>query len=325
MCNCNKCKQQQPALLPEFETMLQESEYGGLGEFNYENEFETAYENEYEHEAEVRPRPTQLWAHNTNLKAPCPFGRFNFLYNTGAAEATVTFNTQVSYRQNFGNQAKIDFMNNLAEAARIWDRSAVIELLDKRGNYSTSIGLRFSVVPVTSTKSMNKRTDVFPPGAKATGSTNADQEAVDGELNVFIGSSAPVLVHELGHIWGLRDEYAYTKKKSLLEILTFRKASCHVGNSSPLVNDTTAIMNHGITLDGEFRTRYFTHFGRALLNSFWNMPDYVIPNKHNGRVVSKAVHGRIALLKKDMRAAAPYTSDQPHNPRFTRISVSRLP
>ncbi|MCI0389316.1 MAG: hypothetical protein MOB07_11215 [Acidobacteria bacterium] len=75
---------------------------------------------------------------------------------------------------------------------------------------------------------------------------------------------------------------------------------------------------------GEFRGRYFKHFGRALLNSFWGLKNYVIPIKHNGKVVSRSVQGRIALLKKDIAGSAPYANDVlPFNPRFTGIQVAK--
>jgi hypothetical protein len=326
MCNCTKCKQQVSALVPELETLLQESEYGMPGEYQYENDYETMHEDEYEYEdklAEVAPRSKMKWVHNTNLNAACPWGRFNFLYNSGAAEAWITFNTQVVYKQSYTPDAKKDFIKNLCDAAAIWDKAAEIQIKDKRGNYSTAIKLRFKVECVTDAKNMNKRTEVFPPGSKATSSTLPNQEAVDKELNVFIGSSAPVLAHELGHVWGLPDEYTYTKKKGLLEWLTIRRNNCHVGNKSPLVNDTKAIMNYGINITGEFRTRYFLHFAKAILNSFWNVPDHVIPVIHNGKVVSRTIECRVALLKKDMTGAWPYGSDQPFNPQFAEIKMHR--
>jgi hypothetical protein len=322
MCNCRKSMQQQSAQVSELETILQEAEYPG--EYDYENEYETAYEDEYEYEdkrANIAPKPKMLWVRNTNLNAPCFVGKFNFLYNSGASEATVTFNTKISFKGRYTAQQKTDFINNLRQAADIWDKAAELQVRDKTGNYNHRIRLDFKVNIVTDSKNMNKETEVHPAGTKASIFLGKDREVVNWDLNLFINSQPPVIAHELGHIWGLSDEY---KDSGVLGWLTMKTSPCHIGKGSPFVNDTASIMNAGgLTNAGEFRTRFFMHFGRALLNSFWNMPDYVTPIKHNGKIVSRTIQGRVALLKKDMTGAWPYGSDQPFNPQFGLITVTR--
>lgn len=141
------------------------------------------------------------------------------------------------------------------------------------------------------------------------------------ELNVFIGSSRNVMVHELGHVWGLLDEYdvRWVEKK-----FSFG----HVGTGSPLLRDKTAIMNEGYMDErgntGEFRGRYFKHLGRAILNAYWGLKNHVIPIQRNGKVVARSVQGRVALLKRNIAGAAPYANDVlPFNPRFTVIQVTK--
>jgi hypothetical protein len=163
--------------------------------------------------------------------------------------------------------------------------------------------------------------DVFAAGGRTAWPFAKDRETVRRELNVFITSSRNTLIHELGHVWGLLDEYdtAWLEKKF---------SPGHVGTDSPLVKDKKAIMNEGYMDEtgntGEFRGRYFQHFGRALLKSFWGLKDYMIPVRFNGKTVAQNVQGRIALLKKDIAGSAPYTSDvPPFNPQFTHIQIAK--
>ena len=141
------------------------------------------------------------------------------------------------------------------------------------------------------------------------------------ELNVFIGTPRNVLVHELGHVWGLLDEYS-------TQWIEMKFSPGHVGTGSPLIKDTKSIMNIGyqdfVGNSGEFRTRHFVHFGRAIANAFWSVPEHVIPNILNGKTVSRNIIGRIALLKKDIAGSAPNTTDVlPFNPQFTYFQVAK--
>ncbi len=72
----------------------------------------------------------------------------------------------------------------------------------------------------------------------------------------------------------------------------------------------------------EFRTRYFKHFGRAILNSFWSMPNYIIPVIRNGQVIARTIYGRIRLLKKTVTGGA-HNSFGPFNPKFDFIQVAK--
>jgi hypothetical protein len=279
------------------------------------------YESGYESgPAVAAPKPKMIWRHNTDLNAPCFVGNFNFLYNGGANEATATFNTVVSFRKNFTDQQKKDFINNLKQAADVWDNAAELQVKDIRGNYSHRIRLRFKLSIVTDPKNANKRTDVHAPGTRAIPVViGKDREIVSKEMNVFINSTRNVLAHELGHVWGLDDEY---KDKGVGGWLTMHLSPCHVGKR--YISDKIAIMNEGYTNAGEFRTRYFTHFGRALLEAFWGVPDFINPVVRDGKVIARTIQGRIALLKKNIGGSAPYTTSvPPHNPQFGIIQTGK--
>ncbi len=80
----------------------------------------------------------------------------------------------------------------------------------------------------------------------------------------------------------------------------------------------------------EFRTRFFTHFARAIAPAFWDVPDFVHPNVYNGKTVSRSIMGRIVLLKQDIAGNAPGAASgaagapgDPLNPPFTSFQVTR--
>ena len=267
------------------------------------------------------PRPKTIALHNTDLDAPFFGGNFNFLYNGGAPEAKITFNTHMSFTKPFLQSDKDALKLKLEAAGRIWSGAAELQVRDISGNYNHRIKLVFEVKVFPHSKYSNKRTQVHPTGGKTFPFfIQKDRETVMRDLNIFIKSDRNVVVHELGHVFGLRDEYKdgwFTMKLSM----------GHVGPNSPHVQDKIAIMNEGAIDDsndfGEFRTRYFVHFGRAILKSFMGLPNFTTPIKHNGKVVSKSVIGRIALLKKNIAGDPPYTSDRPHNPQFTVIQIAQ--
>lgn len=267
------------------------------------------------------PVPKTILLYNTDLNAPYFGGNFNFLYNGGANEATITFNTYLSYRKNYTDTQKRAFVHNLRSAVAVWDNAAEVQVKDSSGNYNTRIRLRFKLNLVSDTKNANKITDIHPTNTWSSWFNGKNREIVMRELNVFIGTTRNVLVHELGHVWGLLDEYD-------TKWIEMKFSPGQVGSSSPLIKDTKAIMNIGYqdeaSNSGEFRTRYFTHFGRALLPAFWGLKNYIHPVKHGGRIIAQAIYGRIVLLKKDIAGSAPYTADMPpFNPRFTYFQVAK--
>jgi peptidoglycan hydrolase-like protein with peptidoglycan-binding domain len=268
-----------------------------------------------------RPVPKSIWRNNTDLDAPYFGGNFNFLYNGGSSEAQITFNTYLSYRKNYSEPLKRAFINHLDAAAKVWDGAAELQVRDISGNFNQRIKLRFKLNIVRDSKNANKKTDIHPDNTRSAWFMGKGRETVMRELNAFIGSSRNVLVHELGHVWGLLDEYdiRWIEKKFSLG---------HVGTGSPLLADKLAIMNDGYADElrdtGEFRGRYFKHFGRAILGAFWGLKNHVIPIKHNGKVVANSIQGRIALLKKNIANSPPYANDSsPLNPRFTLIQVAK--
>lgn len=288
---------------------------------DFEDEYSLEFNDQETHSGLTRPVPKTIARYNTDLDAPYFGGNFNFLYNGGASEATVTFNTHLAYRKKYTDAQKRTFINNLRRAVAVWDGAAEVQVRDAGGNYRDRIKLRFKLNIVRDSKNSNKKTDVHPNGSRSTWFIGKGRETVMRELNAFIGSSRNVLVHELGHVWGLLDEYdtKWLEKKFSLG---------HVGTGSPLLKDKKAIMNEGYADEtgnsGEFRGRYFKHFGRAILNAFWGLKNYVIPVRHNGKIVSRTVQGRIVLLKKDIAGSAPYPNDVlPFNPRFTAIQVAK--
>lgn len=293
-----KLQEQEYELLPEFEMILNESRT-----------------------TTPVPQPKTISLYNTDLKAPYFGGNFNFLYNGGASEAVVTFNTWLSFRKNYPDAQKRAFISRLQQAVAIWDNAAEVQIQDNRGNYVTKIKLRFKLNIVTDRKNANKITDIHPNNTWSSWFNGKNREIIMREMNVFIGTSRNVFVHELGHVWGLLDEYD-------TKWLEMKFSPGHVGTDSPLLKDTKAIMNIGYQDEsynsGEFRTRYFLHFGRALLQAFWGLKNYIQPIVHNGRTVSKTIQGRIALLKKDIAGSAPYTTDQhPFNPLFTYFQIAK--
>jgi len=314
MCNCNETEFE---LLPELDAILQNSAsaYQGMtGEYDQEFLGENqAYEREYEGGTVVAPTPSSINLYDTDLNAPCFAGNFNFMYDGNANKALATFNTDVSFKTGTTNNAKV--LTNLQEAAGYWNNAAAVELKDKNGNYSRRIDLGFQLKPVTNPKYSNKRTSVHPAGSKAIFYMQKDREVVSLEMHIFDRSTPLEIAHELGHIWGLKDEYKDTGK---IGWVTMKVSPCHVGTGSPFLNDTNAIMNGG----DEFRTRYFIHFGRAILDSFWSMPNYIIPIIQNGQAIAKTIQGRIRLLKRTVTGGA-HNAFGPLNPQFSIIQVAK--
>lgn len=304
-------------LIPELEMLLNKNNSYYPGRM-YEQYSQGEYENG---NTSAETSPKTVWLHNTELNGPCFAGNINFLYNGGANEATATYNTKISFRENFSVQQKNNFINNLQQAAATWDNAAEIQVKDIQGNFSQRIRLRFKLNIVTDSNNANKITDVHAAGTRAIPVVmGKDREVVSREMNVFINSEKNVLVHELGHVWGLSDEY---KDGGVWGWLTMKFSPCHVGSDSPLVQDKMSIMNQGYTDAGEFRTRFFAHFGRAILDAFWGLKNYIHPVIYNGRTMARTIQGRVVLLKKNIAGAAPYTTDTPFNPQFTYIQVAK--
>lgn len=263
--------------------------------------------------------PKTISRYNTDLSAPYLGGNFNFLYNGGSNEAVITYNTYLSYTKPFPKDKKDKLVEYLRQAAAIWDGAAEVQVRDASGNFNDRIRLRFKINPsITNPKNANKRTQVHPDGSRSVFFIDKNRETVMRDLNIFIGSSRNVLVHELGHVWGLKDEYKD-------RWISMKLSLGHVGPGSPWINDTLSIMNSGYDNDnGEFRTRYFQHFGRAILGAFWGLKKYMIPVRQGGKVVANTVQGRIALLKRDIAGSPPYNSDKlPFNPQFTHIQIAK--
>jgi hypothetical protein len=275
-------------------------------------------ETEFETAKPAVPKPRTISVYNTDLNAPYLGGNFNFLYNGGSTEAWITYNTYFSYLRSFLQKDKDLLLENLRQAIAIWDGCAEVQVKDVSGNYNDRIRLRFKCNIVKNPRNANKRTQVHPRGSRTVFFIDKDRETVMRDLNIFIGSSRNVLVHELGHVWGLKDEYKD-------RYISMKLSLGHVGPNSPLIKDEKSIMNIGYdTNSGEFRTRYFAHFGRAILGAFWGLKKYMIPVRLNGKVVANNVLGRIALRKRDIAGNAPYTADrQPFNTVFTNIQIAK--
>jgi hypothetical protein len=313
---CIKCSQEELTLIPELEVLLGEAE-----QFSFHRNGGYAI-NDYETNAGITiARPKTISIKDTDLNAPYFGGNFDFVYNGGNNEATITLNTFLSFRKTYSNQIKNDFFNRLDSAVKVWDNAAQVQIRDSSGNYNNLINLRFKLNQVRDSKNANKVTDIHPDNTWSSWFNGKGREIVMREINVFIGTSKNIFVHELGHVWGLLDEYD-------TKWIEMKFSPGHVGSNSPLLKDTKAIMNLGyqdeVHNTGEFRTRYFTHFGKAIANAFWNLPGYISPIIHNGKTVSKTIYGRIALLKKNIAGLPALTADTlPFNPQFTYFQITR--
>jgi hypothetical protein len=294
-------------LIPEFETIAT-----GYGQRRFSGN--EGFENEYENTPPTA-RPTSQSIYETDLNAPCFAGNFNFRYDGNANKALATFNTDVSFKNGVPPAEKGNIMGRLTQAAAYWNNAATVEIKDINGNYSHRVDLGFELKPLLTTKYSNKRTSVHPDNSKAIFYMEKNREVVSLEMHIFASSTPLEIAHELGHIWGLKDEYPDSGK---IGWITMKLSPCHVGTGSPFLKDTNAIMNGG----NEFRTRYFTHFGKAILNSFWSMPNYIIPVKLNGQTVARTIQGRIRLLKKTATGGVPGNFG-PLNPQFGLLQVAK--
>jgi hypothetical protein len=261
-----------------------------------------------------------LWKHDTDLDAPYFGGNFDFLYNGGANEAVVTLNTYINWRKRFSPADQNAFIARMKSAVSIWDNAAQIQIRDSSGNYSKQINLRFALNVVTDRHHSNKVSDVHESNTRAAWFMQKNRENVMREINVFIGSTRNTLVHELGHVWGLLDEYDAGWLENHFSV-------GHVSTDSEAVKDKLSIMNIGyddeVNNTGEFRTRFFIHFGRAIAGAFWGVPEYVKKYMYQGKQVSHAVLGRVALVKKNIAGASPYTSDTQFNPQFSTFQITK--
>jgi hypothetical protein len=260
------------------------------------------------------PQAKTISLHNTDLNAPYSGGNFDFLYNGGANEATITLNTFLSWRTNFPPNQKRDFQAALTAAVAAWDNAAQVQIKDGSGGFNKQINLRFKLNIVQDRRQANKVTDVHEAGDSAVWFMfrYPDRSVVIREINVFINADTPTLAHELGHVWGNLDEYDQNVFENYL-------SPGHIAGDSPLMKDTSALMNIG----AEFRTRYFTHFGSAIASAFWDVPGFTQPNIYKGKTVSRSIMGRIVLLKKDITGNAPGATTNPFNPPFTSFQLTR--
>jgi hypothetical protein len=259
------------------------------------------------------PQAKTIWLHNTDLNSPYVGGNFDFLYNGGASEAIITLNAFLSWRKTFTPDQQNRFKARLAAAAAVWDNVAQVQLKDGSGGFNKTINLRFNLNFVQDRDNANKVVDVHDTDTRAVWFTPyKNRSMVMREINVFIETKTEILAHELGHVWGLLDEYDQNWLENHF-------SPGHIAGDSPLMKDKDSLMNIGI----EFRTRFFTHFGRAIAPAFWDLPGFVQPNVYNGKTVSRSIMGRIVLLKKDIAGNTPGTSGNPLSPAFTSFQVTR--
>jgi len=298
---CQKCMQGGPALLPEVEKLFEVPKGGGP--------------------AAAPPAPKFFKRFNTDLDAPYVGGNFNFLYNPGSDYAHVILNTYIDWKGKFSQTDKNDFIARLQDAVSIWDGAGQVQIRDSAGNYTKHVTLRFYLGIQHTDEGVNKVTHVSAAGTRAAWYTPyKDRDLVTWSINVFINSSRNTLVHELGHAWGLRDEYDAGWFENHF-------SPGHVDSDSDAIKDKVSLMNDGymdeVNNIGEFRTRFFVHFGRAIAGTFLDNAQFLKLNMMGSKVVSKSVLARIALLKKNIAGQAPYRSDQLYNPVFTSFQVTK--
>lgn len=271
-------------------------------------------------------KPKTIWHNSTDLSASYKGGKvllrniganFNFLYNGGDDKATVTMFYFLEYNDAFTDDQKAAFKENLIKAAKTWDGAAAFQLLNINGKYDKTITLKFRVEQVSNKDNANKIIVARKSGKR---------EKVLKRVKLSIDTTLKTMIHELGHVWGARDEYdpttgrmnLFNRAESLGEkyLLPYGRVS----PKSPLLKDTSAIMNEG----DEFRARYFVHFGKAIIKAFSGIYEYSHPVfSPSGQIVNEEIKGRIILLKKNYSGEKPYADDQPNNPRFINILFSK--
>jgi hypothetical protein len=240
---------------------------------------------------------------NTDLDAPYMGGNFDFSFD-GDYKATVTFNTYYKFASGINDTDKLDFKRKMKIAAECWDLAAAMYIMDKHGNFSKLIVFKFVLNEVADKKKANKVTDVYKSGQNTFLIGTKDTGVVVRDVNVPIHFEVKELAHELGHVWGLLDQYDRPGKWV-----------GHVGRTSPLRKDTLSLMHDG----DEFRPWFFSHIGKEVLKAFRNEDLYKKPIKSDEKVIGHVILGRIKLWKKNIGGDKPYGTSQPHNPLYTAV------
>ncbi|MEO8773147.1 MAG: hypothetical protein ABI263_00375 [Gelidibacter sp.] len=237
---------------------------------------------------------------NTDLDAPYSGGNFDYLYD--GSNFKVTFVAFINFKKKFQVNEKATFIYNLKKAVENWNNSALIDVLDEKGKLLKSVSLNFNLLIVSSKKQhFNKEVEVHPMGTFYSALTvldshGKDREIVMKEVNVGIKSSMETLTHEMGHVYGLEDEY----NSGFVDRFNPASPRRLIGDEPKVYKDKKALMNNG----DEFRTRYFLHFAREIIRLEYNS-HYVkkeIMDKSGKDRITDFTYGnaKIRLIKNDI-------------------------
>ena len=224
--------------------------------------------NEPEMKDDITTVDVHLKQRDTELGGAYNAGNFDFEVDSAKGEATVTLRVFVDFsRSSFTKAQKKKFLADLNKAAAAWDKAATIQLTDLETKQGKNFSLRFKLSIVSEGKE-HKKVDVFDPRANerlAWIAVDENRAMVAKDINVLIDQGYQTLAHELGHAFGLEDEYNGGYWQGLLPFHTRNAWDAIWGSPSPLEKDTNALMNSG---KSEFRERYFSHFKDAVSDAY---------------------------------------------------------
>lgn len=183
-------------------------------------------------------------------------GRFGFSY--GADEAVVTFRTHVDASRLGSEASRRTFEARLEAAVAGFDEAAEIVLTDPSTGETKTAQLRFRLELLDSAEGAHKLTEAYPGSSVQPSGPLARVASVTvGRVQLPIepeGCPQTVFAHELGHVFGMPDEYARGGFLGLVNRLALGETKHH--------DDRRALMN--ATCGTELRARYFEPFAELL-------------------------------------------------------------
>lgn len=183
-------------------------------------------------------------------------GKFAFDYD-GGDEAFVTFRTYLDTSRLPDDSTRTVFADRLRDAVDGFDSAAFVRLTNTSTGAVSDVDLRFRLELVDDPGDAHKKTVAYPGGAVQTDgpfkriasvSANRVQLPVDPPCN------EAVFAHEVGHVFGMPDEYEIGGILGFFHDLVY--------GETKNTEDHRALMN--TTCDEELRPRYFAPFAAML-------------------------------------------------------------